>query len=51
MAQRAQDEVKFYMGMVFEEDKSFEGLIDHLCDAFQSGETLSQLISDFYGQS
>ena len=39
------------MGMVAEEDQSFEGLINHLCDAFQSGETLSELISDCYGQS
>ena len=37
--------------MVDEEDQSIEGLIDYLCDAFQSGETLSELISDFYGQS
>ena len=34
-----------------EEDQSFEDLIDHLCGSFQSGETLSELISDFYGQS
>ena len=47
----AQDEVAFYMGMIVEEDQSFEGLIDHLHDAFQSGEILSELISDFYGQS
>ena len=39
------------MGMVAEEDQSFEGLINHLCDAFQSGETLSELISNFYGWS
>ena len=39
------------MGMMAEEDQSFEGLIDHLCNAFQSGETLSELISNFYGQS
>ena len=39
------------MGMVAEEDQSFEGLIDHLCDTFQSGETLSELISNFYSQS
>ena len=39
------------MGMVAEEDQSFEGLINHLYDAFQSGEMLSELISDFYGQS
>ena len=50
-AKRAQDEVEFYMGMMPEEDQSFEGLIDHLCDAFQSGEMLSKLISDFYGWS
>ena len=39
------------MGMVAEEEQSFEGLIDPLHDAFQSGETLSELISNFYGQS
>ena len=50
-AKRAQDEVEFYMGMVAEEDQSFKGLIDHLCDAFQSGETLSELISNFYSWS
>ena len=50
-AKRARGEVEFYMGMVAEEDQSFEGLIDHLCDAFQSGEMLSELISDFYGWS
>ena len=50
-AKHTQDEVEFYMGMVAEEDQSFEGLIDHLCDAFQLGETLSEFISDFYGQS
>ena len=37
------------MGMVAKEDQSFKGLIDHLHDAFQSGETLSELISNFYG--
>ena len=50
-AERAQDEVEFYMGMVAEEDQSFKGLTDHLCDVFQSDETLSELISNFYGQS
>ena len=39
------------MGMVAKEEQSFEGLIDHLHDTFQLGETLSELISDFYGQS
>ena len=47
----AQDEVEFYMGMVAKEDQSFESLIDHLHDAFQSGNTLSELISNFYGWS
>ena len=37
------------MVMVAEDDQSFEGLIEHLCDAFQLGETLSELIGDFYG--
>ena len=50
-AECAQDKVEFYMGMVTEEDLSFEGLTDHIHDAFQSGKTLSELISDFYGQS
>ena len=50
-AEHACDEVEFYMGMIAEEDQSFEDLIDHLCDAFQSGETLSELICDFYDQS
>ena len=49
--EHAQDEVEFNMGMVAEEDQSFKGLIEHLWDAFQSGSTLSELISDFYGQS
>ena len=44
-------EVEFYMGMVAAEDQSFEGLIDHLHNAFKSGKTLSEPISDFYGQS
>ena len=47
----AWDQAEFYMGMVAEEDQSIEGLIDHLCDAFQSGNILSELISNFYGQS
>ena len=37
--EHAQDEVEFCMGMMAEEDQSFEGLIDHLHDALQSGET------------
>ena len=49
--EHAWDEVEFYMGMVANEDQSFEGLIGHLHDTFQSGETIGELISDFYGQS
>ena len=49
--EHASDEVEFYMGMVMEEDQSFKGLFEHLQDSFQSGETLSELISNFYGQS
>ena len=44
----AQDEVELYMGMVAEEDQSFKSLLKYLCGAFQSGETLSVLINDFY---
>ena len=47
----AQDEVEFYMGMVMEEDQSFEGLIEHLRDAFQLGKMLSDHINNFYGRS
>ena len=51
-AEHAHDQVEFYMGMMAEEDQSFEGLIDHLCDALQSGERLlSEFISNFYGWS
>ena len=46
-AQCACDEVEFYKGMVVEEQKTFEGLIQHLQNAFQSGETISNLISIF----
>ena len=39
------------MGMVVEEQQTFKGLIQHLKNAFQSGKTISKLISDFYGQA
>ena len=45
------NEVEFYMGMVAEEQQTFEGLIQQLKNAFQSGKTVSELISDFYGQA
>ena len=49
-AERAHDEVEFYMGMIADEQQSFDGQVNHLKHAFQSGETMSELISDFYGQ-
>ena len=48
-AERAHNEVEFYMGMIVDEQQSFDGLVNHLKNAFQSGETMSELISDFYG--
>ena len=48
-AERACNEVEFYMGMIADEQQSFDGLVNHLKNAFQSGETVSELISDFYG--
>ena len=48
-AERACDEVEFYMGMIADDQQSFDGLVNHLKHAFQLGETMSKLISDFYG--
>ena len=50
-AERACDKVEFYMGMVMDEQQTFEGLIQHLKNAFQSRETTSKLISDFYARA
>ena len=50
-AECACSEVEFYMEMVMEEQQTFEGLVQHLKNVFQSGETTSKLISDFYGQA
>ena len=47
----AHDEVEFYMGMVADEQQTFEGLIQHLKNAFQSGKTASELISNFYARA
>ena len=47
-ADRAHDEVEFYMGMIADDQQTFDDLVDHLKNAFQSGETMSKLISDFY---
>ena len=49
-AERACNEVEFYMGMIVDDQQSFEGLVNHLKHAFQLGETVSKLISGFYGQ-
>ena len=49
-AKHAHDKVEFYMGMVAEDQQTFEGLVQHLKNAFPSEETISKLISDFYGQ-
>ena len=50
-AEHAYNEVQFYMGMVVDEQQTFEGLVQHLKNAFQSGETTSELISDFYARA
>ena len=48
-AERACNEVEFYMGMITDDQQTFDGLVNHLKNAFQSGETVSKLISDFCG--
>ena len=40
-AEKACDEVEFYMGMIADDQQSFDGLVNHLKHAFQSGETAS----------
>ena len=49
-AEWAHDEVEFYMGMIMDDQQSFDGLVNHLKHAFQLGETVSELISDFYSR-
>ena len=44
-------DVEYYLGMTLESGQSFQGLIDHLSLAFQSCETVSSLIGDFYNWS
>ena len=46
--ERTCNEVEFYMGMIADDQQSFGGLVNHLKHAFQLGETISKLISDFY---
>ena len=50
-AEHACNKVEFYMGMVVDDQQTFEGLIQHLKNAFQSGKTTSELISDFYART
>ena len=50
-AEHAHDEVEFYMRMVTEDQQTFEGLMQHLKNTFQSGETISELISNFYSRA
>ena len=50
-SEQARSEVEYYMGLTPKEEQSFQGLIDHLSLAFQSCETVSSLIADFYNQS
>ena len=47
-AERAHDEVEFYMGLITDDQQTFNGQVNHLKNAFQLGETMSKLISDFY---
>ena len=48
-AKRACDEVEFYKGMIPDDQQTFDGLVGHLTNTLQSGETVSELISGFYG--
>ena len=50
-AECAHNEVEFYMGMVADDQQTFEGLVQHLKNAFQSSKTTSKLISDFYARA
>ena len=47
-AERTHDEVEFYMSMITDDQQTYDGLVNHLKNAFQLGETVSHLISDFY---
>ena len=42
-AERARDEVEFYMGMTTDDQQTFDGLVNHLKNAFQLGETMSEV--------
>ena len=47
-SKQARSEVEYYLGLIPEEEQSFQGLIDHLSLTFQSCKTVSSLIADFY---
>ena len=47
-AENACNEVKLFMGIVTE-NQILEGLVKHLKSTLKSLETVSELISDFYG--
>ena len=49
-AERACNEIEFYMGIIADDQQSFDGLENHLKHAFQLGETVIELLSDFYSQ-
>ena len=49
-SEQAKSEVEYYLGLTPKEEQSFQGLIDHLSLTFQSCETVSSLIPDFYNQ-
>ena len=49
-SEQARSEVEYYLGLTPKQEQSFQGLIDHLSLAFQSCETVSSLIADFYNQ-
>ena len=44
-------EIEHYLSLTPKSGKSFQGLIDHLSLTFQSGETVSSLIVEFYNWS
>ena len=50
-SEQARSKVEYYLGLTSKDEQSFEGLIDHLSLAFQSCETVSSLIADFYNWS
>ena len=47
-SEQARSEVEYYLGLTPKEEQSFQGLINHLSLTFQSCETVSPLIADFY---